>query len=95
MPAPPATIVTDNVSTPNPAYISWLAADQRTLILLQSSLFDEAMAETFGHDIARDVWKVLETTYSHASVERVHTLLNSFHQLQKGSSTIADYNRKF
>ena len=52
---PPATIVTDNVSTANPSYISWLVADQLTLILLQSSLSEEAMDETFFHDIGHNV----------------------------------------
>nr|GEY97778.1 retrovirus-related Pol polyprotein from transposon TNT 1-94 [Tanacetum cinerariifolium] len=45
-------ITTGDASSPNPTYVSWIAADQGTLILIQSSLSEEAMAETLGlrHD---------------------------------------------
>ncbi|GJT02825.1 putative RNA-directed DNA polymerase [Tanacetum coccineum] len=49
--SPPPTIADAKSTAPkdNPAYLSWLASDQRALILLQSSLSEEAMAETLGH----------------------------------------------
>lgn len=54
--SPSLTIVNNDVTVSNPAYISWLAADQRALILIQSALTEEAMAETLGHRTARAVW---------------------------------------
>lgn len=53
------------------------------------------MAETFGHDTTHSIWKALENTYSHDSVEQVHTPHDSLHHLQKGSSTVVDCSRKF
>ncbi|PWA92929.1 zinc finger, CCHC-type, Gag-polypeptide of LTR copia-type [Artemisia annua] len=53
------------------------------------------MAETLGHKTTRDVWCALEAAYSHDSVERVHMLRESLRHLQKGSSTIAEFSRKF
>ncbi|GJV79029.1 zinc finger, CCHC-type containing LTR copia-type gag-polypeptide [Tanacetum coccineum] len=49
--SPPPTIADAKSTAPkdNPAYLSWLASDQRALILLQSSLSEEAMAETLSH----------------------------------------------
>ncbi|GJY76632.1 hypothetical protein Tco_0481748 [Tanacetum coccineum] len=51
-----------------------------------------AMAETLGHKTARDVWCPLEASYSHDSVERVHTLRDSLRHLQKGSSIVAEFS---
>ena len=79
----------------NPAYTTWAAADQRALIIIQSSLSEEAMAETLGHTTARGIWCALEAAYSHDSVERMHTLRDSLRHLKKGSSTVAEFARKF
>lgn len=38
IPKPSPTIITEGNIVPNPAYTSWVAADQRALILIQSSL---------------------------------------------------------
>lgn len=43
IPQPPSTIVTGEMLAPHPDYTSWIAADQRSLILLQLSLSKEAM----------------------------------------------------
>ncbi|KAJ9545776.1 hypothetical protein OSB04_025483 [Centaurea solstitialis] len=48
---PPPTILTGEISSSNPAYASWIVADQRALILIQSSPSEEAMAETLGHSV--------------------------------------------
>ncbi|GJV32261.1 DNA-directed DNA polymerase [Tanacetum coccineum] len=92
---PSPTIVNDSVSSPNPAYSSWITGDQRALLLIQSSLSEEAMAETLGHTTAKDVWCALPDAYSHDSVERMHILRDSLRQLQKGTSTVAELGRKF
>nr|GFB84845.1 zinc finger, CCHC-type, Gag-polypeptide of LTR copia-type [Tanacetum cinerariifolium] len=74
IPVPSNTIVTRTTTPPNPAYSSWVAADQRALIVIQSSLSEETMAETLGHTTARGIWCSLEAAYSHDFVERMHTL---------------------
>ncbi|GKB85874.1 retrovirus-related pol polyprotein from transposon RE1 [Tanacetum coccineum] len=76
-------------------YTTWQFHDQRVLLLLHSSLSEEAMAEVLGLQIARDVWLALEAAYSHDSVERMHTLKDSLRALTKGNSTVAEFGRKF
>nr|GEX70852.1 putative zinc finger, CCHC-type [Tanacetum cinerariifolium] len=93
--APSHTIVTGTTTDPNPAYSSWVAADQCALVIIQSSLSEEAMAETLGHTSARGIWCALEAAYSHDSVERMHSLWDSLRHLKKGSSTVAEFTRKF
>ncbi|KAM0009620.1 putative RNA-directed DNA polymerase [Helianthus debilis subsp. tardiflorus] len=93
--SPPETITAEGKTNPNPKYISWKAADQKVLLLLHSTLTEEAMAETFGHTSAYQVWHALENAYSHNSLERMHTLRDSLRQLQKGTSTVSEYGRKF
>ncbi|GKB35432.1 retrovirus-related pol polyprotein from transposon TNT 1-94 [Tanacetum coccineum] len=63
IPQPSPSVTTGETSSPNPAYASWIAADQRALILIQSSLSEEAMAETLGHTTSHAVWSALEDTY--------------------------------
>ena len=46
--APPVTITVEGKTTPNPIYTAWKEVDQRALLILQSSLSEEVMAETLG-----------------------------------------------
>ncbi|PWA58587.1 zinc finger, CCHC-type, Gag-polypeptide of LTR copia-type [Artemisia annua] len=43
-----ATIMVDDQSVPNPAFTTWNDLDQRAIILLNSSLTEEAAAEVLG-----------------------------------------------
>ncbi|GJV73193.1 zinc finger, CCHC-type containing LTR copia-type gag-polypeptide [Tanacetum coccineum] len=61
---------------------------------LKSSLLKLAMVKPWSQN-SRDVWCALEAAYSHDSVERVHTLRDSLRHLQKGSSIVAEFSRKF
>ncbi|GKB54513.1 zinc finger, CCHC-type containing LTR copia-type gag-polypeptide [Tanacetum coccineum] len=53
------------------------------------------MAETLGHTTSHAVWTALESTYHHDSLKRTHTLRDSLNHLKKGTSTVAEYARKF
>lgn len=94
-PCPPATIQIDGKSAANPAHQSWIDADQRTLLIIQSSLSEEAMAETLNLSTSHAIWQALEQAYSHDSMERVQTLRDSLRQMQKGSSSVSEFGRKF
>ncbi|KAJ9542144.1 hypothetical protein OSB04_028650 [Centaurea solstitialis] len=93
--APPTELLNDNKPSPNPAYAAWIAADQRTVIILQASLMEEAFSEIIGLDTARQIWVALETAYSNSSVERIQNLRDQLRQFSKGASSVADYGRKF
>ncbi|GKE34582.1 thiamine thiazole synthase, chloroplastic-like protein [Tanacetum coccineum] len=74
------SLVTNDVIASNPAYISWISAEQRALILIQSRLTEEAMADP-GHKTARALWCTIEAAYSHDSAELMHTLGDSLRHL--------------
>ncbi|KAJ0896867.1 putative RNA-directed DNA polymerase [Helianthus annuus] len=93
---PPAeTTTADDKTSPNPDYATWLANDQAVRLLIQSSLSEEAMSEVIGLHTARQIWLSLEAAYSHPSIDRMHTLRDNLRLLQKGSSTVAEFGRKF
>lgn len=46
--APPSELLVDDKSSPNPAYSVWLAADQRTVIILHASLTEEHSLKLLG-----------------------------------------------
>ncbi|GJV33134.1 hypothetical protein Tco_1393534 [Tanacetum coccineum] len=72
--APSATITSGDQCIPNPAFTNWNDFDQRTVILLNSSLTEEAAAEVLGLTTAHAIWTVLlETAYSNSPVERIHS----------------------
>ncbi|GKA31556.1 retrovirus-related pol polyprotein from transposon TNT 1-94 [Tanacetum coccineum] len=93
--APSATITSGDQSIPNPAFTTWNDFDQRAVILLNSSLTEEAAAEVLGLTTAHAIWTALETAYSNSSVERIHSLRDSLRNLSKGTSTVSDYGRQF
>ncbi|GKB55220.1 zinc finger, CCHC-type containing LTR copia-type gag-polypeptide [Tanacetum coccineum] len=82
-PSPKVTI--EGKANPNPDLLTWTEDDQRAVILLQSSLTEEAAAEVLGLTTAHQIWLSLEAAYSNASVERIHLLRDSLRQLKKES----------
>lgn len=92
---PHETLCIDLKTSPNPEFLKWKSSDQQALLILQSSLTEEAMSEAIGLNTARSVWTALEAAYSHDSPERMHTLRDSLRQLQKGDTSVAEYGRKY
>ncbi|GJT38373.1 kinase-like domain, phloem protein 2-like protein [Tanacetum coccineum] len=86
--APSATITSGDQSIPNPAFTTWNDFDQRAVILLNSSLTEEAAAEVLGLTTAHAIWTALETAYSNSSVERIHSLRDSFSSYYCGESAV-------
>ncbi|GJR81620.1 putative RNA-directed DNA polymerase, partial [Tanacetum coccineum] len=82
-------------ANPNPDLLTWTEDDQRAVILLQSSLTEEAAAEVLGLTTAHQIWLSLEAPYNNPSVERIHLLRDSLRQLKKGTSSVSDYCRRF
>lgn len=95
--APPPTKAPDaaGVSAPNPDYVAWLEADQKSFLIIQASLAEVAMAETLGLTTAHDVWNSLQRAYRQDSQEMMQTLKDTLRQLQKGSSTVSEFGAKF
>lgn len=92
---PSLTITTNIATAPNPDCATWPHLDQRALIIIYSSIFEEALSQVLGLDDAHSVWRSLEASYIHDSVERTQTLHDSLYSLQKGNSSVTEHNHKF
>ncbi|KAJ0479330.1 putative RNA-directed DNA polymerase [Helianthus annuus] len=93
--APSKTVTVDSKEQANPDYAAWPSSDQQAILILHTSLTEEAVAEVLGLTTARQIWTALEAAYSNTSPERMHLLRDNLRQLTKGSSTVADFGRKF
>ncbi|KAJ9552406.1 LOW QUALITY PROTEIN: hypothetical protein OSB04_016451 [Centaurea solstitialis] len=93
--APTPTITTNGTSAPNPAYTEWCKQDQRLQSLILSSLTEEAMAETIGCKTARMVRKSLEAAFCPKSTGHAMNVKEELRSLQRGSSSVAEYGRRF
>lgn len=91
----PAEFTDEGKSTPNPAFLAWVTADQRTVILLQSSLTEEAFSEVVGLSTARAIWVALERAFGNSSMERIQTLRDQLRHLTKGTLTVSEFGRRF
>ena len=58
--SPPPTVTVERKAIANPALLPWTEEDHRAVILLQSSLTEEAAAEVLGLTTARQIWLSLE-----------------------------------
>lgn len=69
----PLPIITNEGKTlPNNEALQQTAFDQRFVILLYSSLTEEAIVDILDLVIARQIWFALEAVYSNAYVEHIH-----------------------
>lgn len=92
---PPPKILVDGNEIWNPAHEAWIDVDQKVLLILQSSLSEESMAEVLGLSSPREVWTALESAYSHDSQERSQNLKDSLRQLKKGTLSVSEYAKQF
>ncbi|GJS22683.1 putative reverse transcriptase domain-containing protein [Tanacetum coccineum] len=91
----PTTIVQNEKTIINPAFASWMVADQWTVIILHASLSEEAISMIVGLTTARDIWATLEAAYNNSSVERVQNLRAQLRQTQKGEKSVAELGHLF
>lgn len=92
---PAEKIEADGKLIPNPAFLTWTDLDQRAVILLNSSLTEEAASEVLGLPTASAIWSALEKAYNNSSLERIHSLRDSLCNMKKGTSSVSDYGEKF
>ena len=71
--------------------MAWRAADQRLLYLLLSSLIEDVIAVVVGLSTTRDVWLVLETTFSHHSKARELRLKDDLQLMKRSTKPVAKY----
>ncbi|GJX52903.1 hypothetical protein Tco_0281272 [Tanacetum coccineum] len=84
------TIKLSCTTQPNPQALAWTEVDQRTVILLEFSLTEEAAAEVLSLTTAREIWLSLEALLT-VTFEHIHSLRDSLRQLTKGTASVSDY----
>ena len=92
---PPESILSESISIPNPKHTIWKSEDQHLLILLLSSLTEEAMAEVLGLSTSHAVWTALESSFSHRSKIHEIRLKDELQHLKRGSRSVNEYSRSF
>lgn len=93
--APAAEILENNKPVSNPNFHTWQLDDLKAIVILHSSLSEEAFAEVLDLPSARSIWLALENAYSNTSVERVQNLKDQLRQMSKGLSSVNDFGRRF
>ncbi|XP_022033732.1 uncharacterized protein LOC110935668 [Helianthus annuus] len=92
---PNAEIVDGDKRTPNPLYVAWQTDDQKAVMLLNASLTEEVLGEVIGLPTAYSIWQALEQAFSNTSVDRIQNLRDQLRLISKGTSTVADFGRRF
>ncbi|KAM0066727.1 putative RNA-directed DNA polymerase [Helianthus debilis subsp. tardiflorus] len=93
--APSPTISANNKTVTNPEYTDWIQTDQKAIIVLTTSLTEEALAVIVGLSTAREIWLALESAFCNASVERIQNLRDNLRLTQKGDKSVSEYGRSF
>ncbi|KAJ9542859.1 LOW QUALITY PROTEIN: hypothetical protein OSB04_029365 [Centaurea solstitialis] len=95
-PPPPMEVSgTDGKTEPNSEYLTWYSNDQRIVLLLQSSLTEEAMSVVLGCTTSAAFWTTLEAAFGNTSESRAMNLRMALSKLQKGSRTVSEFGRDF
>ncbi|KAL5763026.1 hypothetical protein ACOSP7_019290 [Xanthoceras sorbifolium] len=92
---PPPPFEPPTSQTPNPKHLAWKTSDKCLLSLIFSSLTEEAMAEVVGLSTSREVWTVLENTFSHRSKTREISLKDDLQLMKRGTRSVTVYARAF
>ncbi|KAJ0913232.1 putative RNA-directed DNA polymerase [Helianthus annuus] len=92
---PPKTISSNDKVVDNPEFSEWVQNEQKTLILLNASLTEEALSVIVGLTSAREIWLALEAAFCSASVERVQNLCDTFRLTQKGDKSVSEFGHTF
>lgn len=72
--APPLTIMTDGVPTPNPAYAPWRRQDRLLYSSMIGSISLPIQTVVSSANTTKDVWSTLATTFGNASRGHIRQL---------------------
>ena len=84
-PCPSSTIVHNDATIPNPAYIMWIRQDQLILNALVGSLTPTISPFITQANTSREAWTILANTYAKPSRGRIKQVKNLLKNIIKGS----------
>ncbi|CAH9070962.1 unnamed protein product [Cuscuta epithymum] len=90
-PCPPATVVTNGVISPNPAYSSWVRQDKLIFGALIGTLTSSVVSLITRAKTTKDAWDTLSSVYAQPSRGHIKQLKSQMRKYTKGSKTITEY----
>ncbi|KAD5803566.1 hypothetical protein E3N88_14926 [Mikania micrantha] len=85
------TIVTGDVSKPNPAYLRWFRQEQMVIGALLGSCSDAIQPLVSSADMERQAWNALNSSYASGSRSCVVSLKSNLAKNPKGSRSVTDF----
>lgn len=91
VPAPDATVTTDDVTTPNPAFLLWKRQDKLIFSALLGAISQSIQPLVSMASTAASVWTTLSSTYAKPTRGHIKQLLNQIKQWTKEDKTVDEY----
>lgn len=88
---PSQFLVTNGVSSTNPAYAPWLMQDQLLLGWLRASIFGTVLGQYVNCRTARDLWTSLHRVYSAVSRAKIMELRRLLQTTTRGGQSCNEY----
>ncbi|GAB2303644.1 hypothetical protein Dimus_038791 [Dionaea muscipula] len=92
--APPQTLpnfVNPDVTTPNPAYTTWLRQDKLLFGALVGTLSPSVATLITRATTSREAWQILANTYAKPSRGHIHQIKDKLRHMKKGSQPISEF----
>ena len=90
-PAPEATVTTDDVTTPNPAFLLWKRQDKLIFSALLGAISQSIQPLVSMASTAACVWTTLSSTYAKPTRGHIKQLVNQIKQWTKEDKTVDEY----
>ncbi|KAK5784394.1 hypothetical protein PVK06_038917 [Gossypium arboreum] len=90
-PCPPKTIITNNTTSINPAYQTWLRQDKLLFGALVGTISQKLVPLVLWCTTSAETWTVLVNIYAHPSRGNIKQIKDNLKNISKGSQTIIDY----
>ncbi|KAJ0980702.1 hypothetical protein J5N97_008957 [Dioscorea zingiberensis] len=90
-PCPPATLIQDNTTRPNPSYVLWIRQDQLILNALIGSISPTIIPFIAQATTSRQAWTILANTYAKPSRGRIKQIKNQLKNTTKGSLGVTEF----
>lgn len=92
---PTPSITVDSKTVANPQYAPLISDDRKAIILLHSSISEEAATKTVGLAYTQAIWTALDAAYNNSSAERIWNLCDALRQSSRGNDSVLIFGRKF
>lgn len=91
-PAPPTTITTDSVTTPNPEHVAWLRQDKLICVALVGTLSHTLIPLVSQNASSKAAWDTLASTYAKPSPGHINQIKDHLKHITKATTrSISEY----